>query len=270
MEKRTGKRLLIIFVYLSIFLFIAWFVYSLIAPEETCMDGIKNQNEEEIDCGGGCSPCIKIFAEPLSIGEKGIVPSGIAGEYDFYVQVKNPNSVFGSQEFSYEVVFHDPSGSIMASRRNSNYILPGDNKYIVETNVKLDAMPASIDFQIHEPKWTQFQDYYSKPELKIVNKSYNEVTGGVGFSEAKGLLKNESPFDFDLIKIRIFLKDAQGQMVAINSTEMRTVKSEEERDYRAFWPSRFPGEVRNMETQVEVNVFDSDTFLKRYFKPQGF
>lgn len=29
------------------------------AIEETCFDGIKNQNEEEIDCGGKCEPCKK-------------------------------------------------------------------------------------------------------------------------------------------------------------------------------------------------------------------
>jgi len=28
-------------------------------PKETCLDGIQNQNETDIDCGGSCSPCIK-------------------------------------------------------------------------------------------------------------------------------------------------------------------------------------------------------------------
>ena len=26
-------------------------------PEETCADGIKNQDEDDIDCGGACDAC---------------------------------------------------------------------------------------------------------------------------------------------------------------------------------------------------------------------
>lgn len=33
------------------------------AKKETCFDGIKNQNEEGIDCGGVCKPCEKQVAE---------------------------------------------------------------------------------------------------------------------------------------------------------------------------------------------------------------
>ena len=33
-----------------------------VKPEETCFDGIKNQNEEGIDCGGVCKPCVELPA----------------------------------------------------------------------------------------------------------------------------------------------------------------------------------------------------------------
>lgn len=253
-----------------LFLLTAWGFYSIFRTEETCMDKIKNQNEEDVDCGGVCSPCKKIQTQDLSVGETGIVPSGISGQYDFYVIVINPNNVFGSNEFHYEVVLKDNSGNIVAQRSGTSFILPGESKYITESNIVLDDPSVKIEFKVSDPKWMEFTEYYEKPNLKIVNKNYNEVVSGVGFSEAKGLLKNESPFDFSLIKIRIILRDTGGKIVALNSTEMRTVKSQEERDFRAFWPSRFPGEVRSVETQIEVNVFDSESFIKRYFKTQRF
>jgi len=32
-------------------------VCPICAPKETCSDGLKNQNEEGVDCGGVCKPC---------------------------------------------------------------------------------------------------------------------------------------------------------------------------------------------------------------------
>lgn len=268
MEKNQ-KRAIIVAVYLAIFIILGLFFYSLFKPKETCTDSIKNQNEEDVDCGGVCAPCKKIEAQPLNVLETGIVPSGITDQYDFYAIIDNPNNIYGSKEFQYEIKLKDAQGNILVDKTDSSYILPGEKKYIVETNLAPGSLPASAEIQIKNSEWVEFNDY-RRPEIEVVNKNYSEITSGVGFADARGLLKNGSPFDFDLITIRIILKDPQNRVIALNSTQMRTVKSGEERDFRAFWPNRFPGDVRNMEAQVEVNVFSSDTFLKRYFKAQKF
>ncbi|MFA6047514.1 MAG: hypothetical protein WCV59_00220 [Parcubacteria group bacterium] len=263
------KRILIVIIYLTVFVAFSLFIYWKIKPEETCVDKIKNQNEEDIDCGGVCAACKKIEALPLEIKESGVVAGGVAGEYDFYAAVNNPNNLFGSSKLHYKITLKDSAGNVLSQREGDNYILPGEKKYIVETGFKSETAPASTDFSITSVDWSQFGEY-KKPEIEIVNKNYNEISSGVGFAEAKGLLKNRSPYDFDIIKIEVILKDAGNKVVALNSTSMRTVKSGEERDFRAFWPTRFPGNVQNMEAQVEVNVFDSDTFMKRNYQTHKF
>lgn len=271
MEKNTQKRLVVILVYFILFLLVFWFFYSVFRTKPTCFDGIRNQTEDDIDCGGICSKrCKKIKVQELTAREAGVVESSIAGEYDFYGVVINPNNVYGSKSFTYQIKFKDESGFMLAEKQGVSFILPGDKKYIIENNIKLDKLPADIDFSIIGSEWVELEDLYEKPDLKVANKSYNEISSGVGFSEAKGLLQNRSPFDFAMIKIKVILFDASGKIIALNATEMRTVKSGEERDYRAFWPTRFFGEVVNVENQIEVNVFDSDSFAKKYFKSEKF
>ena len=77
-------------------------------------------------------------------------------------------------------------------------------------------------------------------------------------------MRNRSPFDFDSIKIQVILKDAGGKVLALNSTEMKNIKAGEDRDFKVFWPSSFPGTVNSMEVQADVNVFNSDSFLKKF------
>ena len=266
-----AKKIVIILIYLALFVFIISGIYSFLTPKETCFDGIKNQNEEDVDCGGACAKsCDKIEAEDLIIEKTGIVPAGIAGKYDFYAQVNNPNAAFGSERFEYAASLKNSAEEILASVSGSGFILPGEKKYIIENNIDASESPAVADLKIVSSDWVKFNDYYAKPEIKIINKNYSEISGGVGFSEAKGLLKNDSPYDFDSIKIIVILKDSEGSVLGLNSTVMKTVESGEERDFKASWPSHFPGTVGNMEAQPEVNIFDSDTFLKRYYQSHKF
>ncbi len=269
MENKNRKRIVIIMVYLIIIALISLFFYMILKPKETCSDKIKNQNEEEVDCGGICPKCQVIKADDLKIGNKRYIDSGIEGKYDFWAEVSNPNNIFGSQNFKYKITLKDTDGNIAGERNGQSFILPGEKKYIIENNIPAKN-PARVEFSVSDVKWNEFNNDYEKPTLDIVNKNYDEINSGTGFSEAKGLLKNESPFDFSIIKVKVLLKDEAGNIIALNSTEMNAVKSREEREFRVFWPTRFPGKVSNIEAQAEVNVFDSQTFLKRYFKEQQF
>jgi hypothetical protein len=267
MEYTERKKYIIIVIYIAIFLLVIFGLYAIFKHKATCFDGILNQNERGIDCGGVCQKeCNDIKAKDLIIGKTGVVPSGIPGKYDFYAKISNPNAAFGNKKFDYEITFKDSAGNSVASKKSSSFILPGEEKYVVENNIDSPSDPFSGEFKITTSDWVKFEDYYERPDVQIINKNYNEISGGSGFSEAKGLLKNESPFDFDSIKIQIILKDSNGDILALNSTEMKTIKSKENRDFRVFWPSSFPGAVSSMEAQTEVNIFNSETFLKRFYK----
>lgn len=270
MEKSAKKRAVIILAYLLFFGLVFWALYSLFKPKASCTDGIKNQNEQGVDCGGVCpGKCPIDQAKDLVVGGSGTVDSSVSGQYDFYAVVTNPNNAYGAKSFRYHAKFEDASGAIIAERDGTSFILPGEKKYVIENNIPMSESPSRIDFSITDPEWIEVDDFYEKPDLEIVNKSYDEITSGVGFAEAKGLLENKSPFDFALIKIEVIVRDAGGKVIALNSTEMRTVNSGENRDYRVFWPSRFSGEMASVENQVEVNIFNSDAFAKKYFRYTG-
>lgn len=271
MESRDKKRLIIIAIYAVIFFGVIFLVYRATRPAATCSDGIKNQNEQGIDCGGACAQACPVAAkENLLVRQTGWVESGVAGSYDIYGEVANPNVTLGSDRFDYAFRVTNAAGELVAERQGASFILPGDNKFLVETNIQSGAAPAKVELNIGNTGWVAVNSYYERPALKIVNKNYSEVSSGLGFAEATGLLKNESPFDFNSIQLRIILTGSDGKVVALNSTQMNTVQAGENRDFKVGWPNRFPGAVSNMDVQVEVNVFQSDAFYKKYFQPAQF
>jgi hypothetical protein len=268
-DKYKKKRAIIVAVFMAVVLALSSFVYFMLRPAPSCFDGAKNQNEEGIDCGGVCAEkCDKPIIIDLSVSEKGFLDSGAVGKYDLYGKILNPNNTFGGGKFKYEFDLKDAKGNVIAVKSGYSFILPGESKYILENNIDAGSVPADMGFKVTETQWVHFQDHYQKPQIKVVNRNYGEIHSGIGFSEATGLLKNESPFDFSLIKLAIILKDANDKVLAVNSTEMRTVRNGENRDFRALWLNRFNGEVMNVEVQADANVFDSDTFAERNFSPE--
>lgn len=274
MEPTKKKKIIIILIYAVIFaLFLSFLVFKLyfwLRPAQTCFDKIKNQNEEAVDCGGLCLKKCPAKAEfDLSVLSAGFVESGSTNKYDLYGEVENPNSEFGSGRFDYVFTLKDSGGQTIAEKAGQGYILPGEKKYIVENNVESASVPASAQLEIKDNNWIEFTDY-EKPQLKIINKNYSEINSGMGFSEATGLLRNESPFDFSSIRLIFIIKDENSKIIALNSTQINSVRSGENREFRAFWPSKFSGTVRNMEVQSEVNIFDSESFAKKYIESQKF
>jgi hypothetical protein len=263
--KPPVKKIFIIGVYITIFAVISLFIYLENKPKPNCFDKKMNQNEEGVDCGGVCDlKCPIKPSEDIKVTKAGYVESGINGKFDLYVDINNPNNFFGVQHFDYEFKILKADGSMAKSVKGKSFIMPGESKFIVEHNVAVEEAPERVIFEVANPQWVEFSgDYLQKPELRVVNKQYNEIVGGIGYFEATGLIKNESPYDFTEIKIIVILKDSTGNVVALNSTIMGGLRSGENRDFRVFWPNRFSGNVGNMEIQTEVNLYDSDVFMQR-------
>lgn len=260
---RGIKRSAIIAIYLLIFSLISCGIYAMLRPAPTCLDDKKNQREEGIDCGGPCAPCQKaISTQELKIEETAFVYGG-PEKFDVLAKITNPNNEYGSPAFSYEFILKGADGGELSRRSGEEFILPGETKYVIETNLETGIQPQSVEYQIKKTDWQEFIDY-QKPGLNIYSKRYNLIASGVGYGEAYGLLKNESPFDFNFIKIKVVLRDGFGKPIALNTTDVRTINSGEQRDFRLLWPLSFPGDVQNVEMEAEADVFNSQNFIKKY------
>lgn len=261
-EYRQKKQIFIIIIYILIVILAGFLIYFWLKPKPSCFDGIQDQNETGVDCGGVCAkPCDNKLAEQnLAVAKKGFVLSGVANEYDLYAYVENPNDSVGSSNFQYEFKLKDSSGKIVGDRKGDEFILPGDSKYVIAPAVPVTGVPTSVEFSITDTTWAESNNLYEKPDIRIVNKNYTELDSPTEFSQATGLLENESPDDFTSIKVQVILTDGNGNVVALNSTQMGSVLAGESRDFTVFWPNQFPGSVSDMEIQPEVNIFNPQSF----------
>lgn len=266
MINRGKKRFVIVVVYLMFFGVLGSLAYYILAPDPTCNDGKKNQMEESVDCGGPCAPCEKVInAQPLKIDEKYFV-YGNNSQYDVMAAITNPNDKYGAVKFNYEFQLLDQSGVVLEKRAGTSFALPDESKFIIELNLRSAINPYTAKFEIKDVVWDEFLDY-EEPKLNIYEKNFQEESEK---NVTSGLLKNESYFDFNSIEINIVLRDSNGKPIALGKNEMRTIRSQEERDFKLIWPYKFSGNVAIVDIKAEADVFNSDNFIKKYLPSRQF
>lgn len=270
MEQRSIKQLIIAVVYGILAIILAWGGYFLFRAGPTCTDGIQNQDEVGIDCGGVCSlQCARVVrTDDLEIRESALLYSG-PDRFDALVSIHNPNDEAGATSFHYKIELQDEAGATVAVREGKSFILPQEKKYLLEINIVAKGAK-TVTASFTDYQWERFAGYQERPLITVSRKSYEVISSGAGFGKAFGVVRNESPFDFESLRVKVILRDAEGKPIAVNMTEMRTLRSEGIRDFILIWPTAFPGSVDHVETEVEADVLNVENFVKQYMPTQDF
>ena len=264
---RSTKRITIITIYVILFLMLGGWIVSLFIPKPTCFDGIQNQKEEGIDCGGPCNACVEeITGKDLIVKDARIVYGG-ENKYDVVAEIHNPNALYGAKKVYYTVEIKDATGKTLDYRDGNTFVLPNENKYIMELALETKQKPTNAKVTINDVDWVKFTEFVA-PQIEVKNQRFGLVENGPSYAEAFGLVVNNSLYDFHNVNIYVILQDERGIPIAVNKTQMRTLDANSRRTFKLVWPHEFPGKIASSKMQAETNVFDSLNFMKKYL-PSG-
>lgn len=155
MENRSLKRNTIGFIFIVLFLAIIYSLYSIIKPNATCQDGVKNQLEENIDCGGPCGPCDETFSlEKIKVKKIEWVDTA-TNKFDTVITIENPNSLFGASTLRYKLKYFDSAGQIIKETTwQKDFILPHQEKYLL---VQEEEVSQNQYYILVHPSYFAFQ-----------------------------------------------------------------------------------------------------------------
>ena len=241
--------------------------------EATCFDGIQNQNEEGTDCGGACISC-KAAAERLL--QDIIIYWAQAfpvkqGLYDFAAYIENPNFSYGGEEIVYRFVAYDMDGREVGSFDGMTFILPHEKKYIIAPQSGgLDRTPASTTFDIQSIAWQKLTNF-SDPGLYVEERLFATQPDAPGtYAQGSGTVVNGSPYNVRSIEVAFIAFDSSGNPLAVNRSEIETVRSKERRFVKVVWPQSFAGVVDDFSVWAYSNFFANENFLSSHGTSQRF
>lgn len=259
---RLQKRINIILFYLLLIGTFGATIYFMTKPEMTCIDGIRNQGEEKIDCGGPCNPCKeKLQVKNLKVNSIERVGDG-KGTEDVLIEIYNSNEKYGAKSFEYEI-YDGVTDEDAHNYKGKDFILPKETKYIIVNKYIAQSKGGKITMLIDESSvdWKKVTDLRD-PNLIVYNNKYTLETSGGSYSDLTGLLVNKSAVDYESIKVKGILRNNQGGLVSANYQIMNTLPSGSKREFHIIFPMKFSDEPITKEVEVETNIFDSENYLK--------
>jgi len=131
----SKRQLTIILSIVALFLLLAAYpVYKALNVPPTCYDGLQNQNEVGVDCGGTCPLLCKVqVQDPKVLLVRSFQTA--AGTYDVIATVENPNFHAETKNIGYTFTLFDAEGATLGERRGSTYLHPRDKFTIFESDI---------------------------------------------------------------------------------------------------------------------------------------
>lgn len=202
--------------------------------------------------------------QPLKIEilKTGALPTN-EGKFDFFAQIKNPNSFFGAPKIDYSFRVQTGVNQSTLLKQGQSFILPGQTKYIIETSVPVKSKDLEhITFTIEETKW-KYVSRYQAPSLWVADENYKLLKQGPHYAQISGTLINDSFLDFERVFIRGIFVGTNHKVIGVTQTMVDDIKSGTKREFKMFVGYKLPP-IKEVKVEPDTNIFLNSDFLESY------
>ncbi len=250
MYSRIVKQFIYGFGYLSIMASLLVGGYFIFAYSRvSCFDNLKNQNEEEIDCGGGCISCALKNLAPLRVLPMKIFNA--EGSTTVFVQIQNSNLEYAAKSFSYQFNLYNDQGIKIFTFDDQRLVYAGDT--VSFTLPVLEATFSKIarsELLISQVDWTP-KDTFSKPET-----AFSNLTSKVDKSSlvVEGDILNNNLYSLGEVIINALLISPNGFFVNASKTNLDNLSPLGSKHFKLFIPVSGSGKftIDNVRLFVEA------------------
>lgn len=207
----------------------------------TCSDGIQNEGEQGIDCGGPCKTlCQNDFLSPVVVwaSSENVAP----GLYNLGAYVENPNIDGGAVNVPYQFSVFDNQG-VLITKVNGVMDIPPNRDTLafvgaVNMGQRIPA-PGGVQFSFTSPPvWAKAEDTLGS--LSISNKQYSEDSTGASL---QATITNTGLTAYDDLTVFAVLSDVNGNELAFSKTVIDSVAGGASVVAPFTWPVSFNGAV---------------------------
>ncbi len=209
----------------------------------TCFDGLKNQNEKDIDCGGVCEKvCLFDSKELVTVFTRFFEAS--QGVYNVVSLVENANQGVFVNPAKYSIKLYDGEGILLNERIGAVYIPPNKTFPIFEHSFALgEQIPkrATLTFE-SELLWQK--GALVEPVLKVENQSLDTIEERP-FVEAT--IRNTEVYEVKNVQIVAIAYEKNGNVIGSSQTLVPFIRAGSTERIIFSWNKPFSGTVAKVD-----------------------
>lgn len=233
MDRRLKKQLIYGLVFFGIlFVLVAGPILFRSAPAESCFDGIENQNESGIDCGGSCDALCPLGKKIEVIGKINafyVAP----GESSVLAKIRNTDPAVAAKRFRYTFDVYGKGGERIQTLHGQSFIYAQEIKYLLLPGVRAGVDEVErVDFNVTEFELAPSHEF-RRPEITVpsfrteIIQNHVEVTGDV---------TNQDEVNIPLVQVMAVFRGAFGQVFGASFTQIEDIRVGERRLFTILYP----------------------------------
>lgn len=226
------------FVYIFVLIIIisaptGFYIYKKSQKPPSCFDGIQNQNERGVDCGGICKiACFNHVKQNPDIQwtRAYYVAPGV---YNLVSYIQNPNVDYISQPAKYIFKVYDEKNVLIGTREGVAGIPTSKIFPIFEATIETDqAIPKIVTFEFIEPvTWIEY--FGNKPELEVVEQRLSRSDTSPKLDVK---IKNKTLNTYKNVEVIAIIYNEEGNGVLASRTYIDKIGDKGETNIVFTWP----------------------------------
>ncbi len=216
----------------------------------TCSDGIKNGDEQGVDCGGSCQNiCSNETISPIVLWAKVFNVSGDL--YSAVALVENPNLNSTNPNANYKFSIYDTNNKLITVKEGQTLIPKGKRFAVFESGIVLKGLkPKSAEFE-----FTAFSPWQKDTSAEpTITLNYGELTSTSTSPRIFGSISNNSLQDVSKIELTVLVLDSNENAVAASRSYVDNLSSHSSQDFVFTWPKPFELGVESCSNPVDVSL----------------
>jgi hypothetical protein len=234
MNRKTKKLVYGIFwnALLAAIILVVYLVF--VRSSASCFDGVRNQNEQGVDCGGSCASCeAKNLLAIRTIRDVELFTTA-NGSVTLLAAVLNPNAGYVA-EFPYEFALLDASGKVLERITGTDTLFASETRFLVTGAAETPAKKvAHAALAISTPQWTPKNEFL-KPNISILPGAQTVIENGAVF--VRGTLKNQSSLSAESVRVVAFLLDRSGSELFVGQALLSRLSGGNETSFVVQFPA---------------------------------
>ncbi|MBU6388818.1 hypothetical protein KGQ72_03015 [Patescibacteria group bacterium] len=203
----------------------------------SCTDGVQNQGETGVDCGGPCSALCTVEQEPPTVLFTQVLPSS-TGRTSIIASVENKNAGAAAKNVPYKVQLYGSDRSLIQDISGALDLPPGATVPVFIPGIttgKQAVARAFLTMASSSPQWFVMNaDPRILPLVSAIKQS-----GTADAPRIEATLTNPSITELTDVQTIVLVRNEQGSVIAASATIVPVIPAQGEATATFTWNSAF-------------------------------
>ncbi len=205
-----------------------WYVFFYRPP--SCTDGLQNQDEEAVDCGGACAALCVVPKISIVWARSVEVAPGV---FHGVALVRNPLTDAGGENMTYTMRLLDAEGILIAETMGTLSLAPGEVAPIFEPNIQAGfRVPARTFVSVDAGFWKRME--HTVDPIRIGSPALDQEA-----LRLSATLENTTALPVGRVTATALLYDEEDILVAASQTILDGIAPRASREVIFTWQQPF-------------------------------